>query len=166
VDFALSIKEKPKTDEWYTPRSSVEPIIPYAKGKVWCPFDTEESYYVKCLQEHGIECEYTHINNGVDFFKYEPKEYDCIISNPPYSKRNAVLDRLYELNKPFAILLNMNGIFDSKCRFELFKRGGVQLFIPNGRTNFFQADGIQAHPSFQAIYVCRNLLPRDIVFAD
>ena len=34
MDFALSVKEKPKTDEWYTPRSSIEPIIPYAKGKV------------------------------------------------------------------------------------------------------------------------------------
>jgi hypothetical protein len=65
------------------------------------------------------------------------------------------------------MLLNMNGIFDAKSRFELFKAGGVQMFVPNGRIKYFQDEGnIKSSPNFQSIYVCRNLLPKDIVFAD
>jgi hypothetical protein len=166
-DFSATIKQKGNTDEWYTPRHAVELILPYVKGKVWCPFDTNDSYFPRVFRENGIECENTHISTGYDFFEYEPATYDCIISNPPYSKRQAVLERLYKLGKPFAMLLNMNGIFDAKSRFELFKVGGVQMFVPNGRIKYFQDEGnIKSSPNFQSIYVCRNLLPKDIVFAD
>jgi hypothetical protein len=59
----------------------------------------------------------------------------------------------------------MNGIFDAKSRFELFKAGGVQLFVPSGRIKFFQNEGnIKSAPNFQSIYVCHGLLPKDIVF--
>lgn len=164
MTFSETIKAKGNTDEWYTPKRAVELILPYVKGKVWCPFDTDDSYYPKVFKENGIEVENTHISTGQDFFEFEPSQYDCIISNPPYSKRNEILERLYKLNKPFAMLLNMNGIFDASFRFNLCKHGGVQLLIPHGRTRFIRCDGTTAQPPFLAVYVCRNLLPRDIVF--
>jgi len=41
------------------------------------------------------------------------------------------------------------------------------MFVPNGRIKYFQDEGnIKSSPNFQSIYVCRNLLPKDIVFAD
>lgn len=164
MSFSETIKRKGNTDEWYTPRHAVEMILPYVKGKVWCPFDTDNSNFPIVFRENNIECENTHISTGKDFFEYEPSEYDCIVSNPPYSKRNEILDRLYSFNKPFAMLLNMNGIFDASFRFELCKSKGVQLFIPHGRTRFIKRDGTTAQPPFLAIYVCHDLLPRQIVF--
>jgi hypothetical protein len=167
MSFVDEVMRKTNTDEWYTPKQAVELILPYARGKVWCPFDTDDSYFPRVFREHGLEVENTHIFNGYDFFEYEPKAYDCIISNPPYSKRQAVLERLYKLGKPFAMLLNVNGIFDNRKRFQLFKDNGVQLLIPYGRIGFFQFEETEkSSPNFQSIYVCQNLLPRDIVFAD
>ena len=45
-----------KNDEWYTPPHIVKLIMPYIpKGAtVWCPFDTEESYYVRLFKRGGI----------------------------------------------------------------------------------------------------------------
>lgn len=80
-----------KNDEFYTPKYAVLPIMKYIpnKSKIWCPFDTKDSNFVKLLVDAGHTVFYTHISKGEDFFNLEPTEdYDYIISNPPYSKKN------------------------------------------------------------------------------
>lgn len=58
-------RQKAKTDEWYTPENVVLAIEPYIRqfDKVWCPFDKEESNFVKILSKNH-EVVYTHIENG------------------------------------------------------------------------------------------------------
>lgn len=55
-----------KNDEFYTPKYAITPLLKYLKPKsnIWCPFDKEESLYVKILrkQEHNVIA--THICNG------------------------------------------------------------------------------------------------------
>ena len=74
-------------DEFYTPVYAIEPLLKYLKPKsvIWCPFDTDESNFVKVLQFNGHTVIPTHIGMGLDFFDVlnEPSEYDYIISNPP-----------------------------------------------------------------------------------
>jgi len=109
--------------------------------------------------------EYGHIDDGKDFFLYEPEKYDCVISNPPYSKKDAIYERLFELGKPFAMLVGMNGLFDSKKRFQMFRDNGLQMLVLNGRTKFIgRSDGKPSQAPFQVIYVCWNLLPKTIMF--
>ena len=99
------IGKKAENDERYTPAILVKPILEYVtKGStVWCPFDLENSEFVIALKEHGCKVIHSHINTGQDFFEYEPKEdYDYIISNPPFSSKLQVLERLYALEKPFS----------------------------------------------------------------
>lgn len=45
-----------KNDNFYTPAYAVIPILKYIKpnSKVWCPFDTKESNYVKLLSQKNI----------------------------------------------------------------------------------------------------------------
>lgn len=45
-----------QNDEYYTPACAVYLIISYLKPEaaVWCPFDTEESQYVKILLGNGF----------------------------------------------------------------------------------------------------------------
>lgn len=76
-----------KSQEYYTPVEAILPILPYIKNfkKVWCPFDTVESNYVKVLREYGHEVVYSHIEEGENFFLTEPKDCDIIISNPPFN---------------------------------------------------------------------------------
>lgn len=104
-------------DEQYTPRYGVEVLLPHIqhlKGKIiWCPFDKEDSEFVKVLSENGFIVTYSHISYGQDFFNYEPSKWDLIISNPPYKNKRAFWERCLDLGKPFALLLPLNILSDS-----------------------------------------------------
>lgn len=109
------------------------------------------------------------MSNRGDFFQYAPsaEAYDCIVSNPPFSCRDKVLERLFELRKPFAMLLNSSGLFDSRKRFSLFAENGIELLILRGRVKFTRrSDGKANSPMFQSWYLCHGMLPKQIVFAD
>jgi type I restriction-modification system DNA methylase subunit len=167
----LTAKTDNASDEYYTPREAVEPIVEIVRlqgfSTVWCPFDTEESEYVKCLKENGINVIATHIDNGQNFFYYEPEEdYGCIISNPPFSIKDDILKRLNELNKPYAILLPLPSLQGQK-RFEYLKDSEVMIF--NKRINFYKdkehtimARGV----AFASVYVCKNFLPEKLMFEE
>ena len=154
-------------DEYYTPRYAVAPILKYLKPKstIWCPFDTAESYYVKLLTEAGHTVVHTHIHHGQDFFKLNvPCDY--IISNPPYSLKTEVLERLFELGKPFAMLVGIVGIFDSKKRSELFRDKPFEVLYLSPRVAFLaDYDGtvLKSLP-FQSGYICSGILSRQIMF--
>lgn len=150
-----------KKDEYYTPPILVEPILKYIKpnSTVWCPFDTENSEFVILLKEAGHKVIYSHVWLGQDFFEYEPAEpYDYIISNPPFTKKLAILDRLYKLDKPFAIVMGLP-ILNYQEVGEFFLGKDLQLLIVDKKVSF---DGNTA--SFNNSYFCRGILPKDIIF--
>jgi hypothetical protein len=153
ISFAM---KKSKSDEWYTPESGVLPILKYIKpnSKIWCPFDGEESNYVKLFKEKGFKVVNTHISTGGDFFKIAIPDCDYIISNPPYSMRNQVLQKLFSLNKPFAMLMNTNGLFDSQVRWDLFKINNFTLIYLKGRTSFFQEQGVTQTTPLPSVSKC------------
>lgn len=148
-------------DEYYTPPILVNAIMPYIpKDKtVWCPFDTEDSEFVIGLKENGNKVVATHIWGGIDFFEYEPKEYDLIVSNPPFTKKLQVLDRLYKLGKPFAMVMGLP-ILNYQEVGEFFLDKPLQLLIVDKKVSF---DGNTA--SFNNSYFCNGILPRDLMFA-
>lgn len=162
--------KKSMSDEWYTPREAVEIILPYLKRKgyksVWCPFDKEYSEFVKVLTENGYKVLYTHIENGQDFFlKKLPIDVDCIISNPPFSKRDQIFKRLFEIGLPFAMIMSLNGLFDSQSRFETFSKNKFEILVPKGRIKFIDEQMKSSNsPHFQSGYVCKGFLDNQIEF--
>src|SRR5574344_2568566 len=87
-----------KNDEMYTPKKLVDIIVPYVEryshqlamnlltcgfrvknGKensittIWCPFDTENSEFVRTFKGMGYNVVHSHIDEGKDFFEYEPE---------------------------------------------------------------------------------------------
>ena len=50
------LKSDKLNDENWTPRYGVEPIMKYipTTAKIWCPFDTAESEYVKAAVRGGV----------------------------------------------------------------------------------------------------------------
>lgn len=162
----LTANTDKNSDEMYTPFYAVNPILPYIKSSltVWCPFDKEWSAYVQRFMQNGNNVICSHIDNGQDFFTYEPKNYDVIISNPPFSIKYKVLKRLYELNKPFAILLPLNSL-QRKGMIE-FYRIGLQILCFDNRTGFHNINcmdkPIEGTP-FASAYFCRNVLPKDLI---
>lgn len=158
-----------KNDEFYTPEYAIRPIMKYIAppAKIWCPFDTSDSLFVKCFTESGYEVVNTHISDGDDFFDMEVPECDYIISNPPYSLKTEVLERLFEIDKPFAMLVGVVGLFESKRRFEMFANNTFEIMYLNKRVSYFKDYSEQKpslNPPFSSVYVCHNLLPEKIVF--
>lgn len=167
----LDIIARSKNDEFYTPKYAVAPIIKYIESSsiVWCPFDTNDSWFVKVLKENGMTVIATHIKDGFDFFEYEPENYDYIISNPPYSMKGEVLQRLFNLKVPFAMLLGVVGLFESQKRFDMFKDNQFEVMYLNRRVDYFK-DYTEQKPSksppFQSVYICSKILPEQIVFEE
>ena len=101
-----------KDNELYTPYYATDHIIKYLpKDKIiWCPFDENWSAFYNRLKEEGYNVVRSSLAEGQDFFNYEPKKWDIIVSNPPFSIKDKVLERLYSFNKPFAVLLPLNSL--------------------------------------------------------
>lgn len=158
-------------DEFYTPAYAVKPILKYIpKGSVvWCPFDTAESEFVKQLTKHGCKVMYSHISMGLDFFTVNPPECDFIVSNPPYSVKGDVLQRLFDIGTPFAMLVGVVGLFESQKRFDMFKRNVFEVMYFNKRIAYKKSlndTETTLHPLFSSVYVCHNVLPRQIIFEE
>ena len=120
-------------DEFYTPRYAIRPILKYlAKNSiVWCPFDTEDSLFKELLEEDGHTVIISHIEDGGNFFDITLPKVDYIISNPPYSIKKEVFERLFELKVPFAMLVGVVGLFESQARFEMFRDNDFDIIFNN-----------------------------------
>lgn len=156
----LNKKSFKKEDELYTPAILVEPIVGYIKPNsiIWCPFDTEKSEFVIRFTQEGHTVIYGHINEGEDFFNYEPEQYDYIISNPPFSLKLDILKRLYELDKPFAMLLGLP-ILNYQEIGNFFVGKNLELLIVDKKVSF---NGNTS--SFNTSYFCNKMLPKGIIF--
>ena len=152
------------------------PILKYLpkNARVWCPFDTEESNFVKLLKKEGHTVYYSHISEGQDFFeRLDPSGVDYIISNPPYSKKTEVLQALFKLKKDhsinFAMLVGVVGIFESQKRFEMFRDNSFEIMYLNRRVSYlksYQDVKPALNPPFSSVYICSGILPRQIVFEE
>jgi len=157
-----------KNDEYYTPEYAVIPIMNRLKDEstIWCPFDEDDSKYVEVLKENGFKVINTHISKGEDFFKVEIPECEYIISNPPYSLKGEVFKRLYEIGKPFAMLINFQGLFDHRERFEMFKNNRIELMYLSPRVSYIKPDNPNSTSGvpFQSGYACSGILKKQLEF--
>ena len=153
-------------NELYTPHFAVDHIIKFLpKDKIiWLPFDEEWSAFYQRLKEEKFNVVRSSLSEGRDFFEYEPEQWDLIVSNPPFSLKDNVLDRLYSFNKPFAILLPLNSL-QGKTRYKYFKQG-IQILSFDGRICYHDKnhmDNVVKGSPFATAYFCRDLLPKDLI---
>lgn len=100
----------PASDNWETPK---EVYVSLAKRlrlrndsgvkRIWDPFyctGRSKAYLQAAFPNKRI------IHRRKNFFKWRPRKYDVIITNPPYSKWKEVLPTLLKMGKPFAALIN------------------------------------------------------------
>ena len=124
---------------------------------------------MKQFRQNGYNVVATHIQNGQDFFEYDTPDCDYIISNPPYSCKGKVFARLFEIGKPFAMLVGVVGLFESQQRFNMFKDNDFEIMYLNKRVSYFKNYSDQKpslNPPFSSVYVCHNMLPKQIVFEE
>ncbi len=155
-------------DEFFTPEYAVLPLLKYIpKDKhVWCPFDTEDSKIVNLLRKHGNQVTATHLSTGHDFFTTVPYG-ELVVSNPPYSKKGEVFQRLFDIKLPFAMLVGVVGLFESDGRFNMFAGNPFEIMYMNRRVSYFKdfADPKPLlNPPFSSVWLTSQLLPAKIIF--
>jgi len=91
---------------------------------------------------------------------------DCIITNPPFSKKNEFIERCYELKRPFALLLPFAALETGRRQKQW--RKGLQLIIINKRLNFETPNNIKKSSAWFATAWFTNgfNLPKDIMFGE
>ena len=143
-----------KNDEYFTPSYAVYPIIKHLRpnSTIWCPFDKEDSEYVKVFKKEGFEVIFGHIETGQDFFEADVLKGD-------------IFKRLYEIGIPFAMLINFQGIFDHKKRFEMFKSNKVEMLWLSPRVNYIKMNETKASGvPFQSGYLCSQIFEDSLNF--
>ena len=174
----LKAKTDKASDEVYTPEYAIKPLIKYIQSyidrnnletlTIWCPFDLEFSKFVQIFSKlDKVKVINTHIDNEQNFFFYEPEEeYDIIISNPPFSCKDAILKRLDELGKPYAMLLPIPTL-QGQARFPYMK--DIQYLGFDKRINYYKDTSMtktQDGVSFGSCYLCKNFLPKDLIIEE
>jgi hypothetical protein len=167
----MDVVANSNNDEFYTPEYAINPILKYIKpmSKIWCPFDTKDSLFVKIFKENNHTVISSHIEEGIDFMNCDVPNCDYIISNPPYSIKGDVLGRLFKIGLPFAMLVGVVGLFESQKRFNMFKENNFEIMYMNKRIAYFKNYEEQKpslNPPFSSVYLCSKMLPKQIVFEE
>ena len=92
---------------------------------------------------------------------------DCIVSNPPYSLKAEVFETLFATGKPFAMLVGVVGLFESKRRFTMFANNTFEIMYMNKRISYhkdFESDKTALNPPFSSVWLTSGVLPQQIVF--
>ena len=149
-----------KNDECFTPRYVVEAILPYLdRSKTyWLPFDTEESEFVRVLRDNGFSFVRSHMEDGLNYFEYEPEHWDAILSNPPFTGKRAIFERALSFGKPFALLMSNTWLNDSAPKV-LFMERDLQLLLFRNRIHFNSTHKI----TFSSSFFCCDFLPKQII---
>ena len=160
----MSFVQDKDSDNYITNKYEWERIKEYIPTDkiIWSPFycDGKQKEYFK-------ELGYDIIHEDKDFFSYTP-EYDIIIDNPPFSKKNEILNKLNDLDKPF-ILICPSMLLSYKYFQTNFKDKNIQLIIPYKRMNFKHLNSNKKNysPPFASFYYCYKMnLPKDIIFLE
>ena len=169
MDSQKILYNKVGGDESYTPAYGVEPIIKYIPKDaiVWCPFDKEHSEFVKQIRQNGNTVIYSHIDDGKDFFEFEPETWDMIISNPPFKNKRQFFERALSFKKPFALLMT-NAWLNDKYSKWVFKEANreMQLLMFDKRIHFEQNGETKKKTTFSSSYYCSDFLPKQIILEE
>lgn len=115
-----------ESDKCMTPRPVAKQLIellPIAKtDSLLDPFRGTGAFYDQFPATDG-GCVYCEIDENLDFFDCSAK-VDWIISNPPYSIFEAVLDHSFELAKNVVYLVPLSKVFSSMGRIRKWSKYG------------------------------------------
>jgi hypothetical protein len=116
-------------NDFQTPPEALNPLIPYL-NKDWTIWECAngKGNLSRELIKNGFDVVSTDILYDFDFLTQKAEQFDCIITNPPFSLKQQFLERCYQLGTPFALLLPLAGLETIK-RQNLFKKYGLQVIF-------------------------------------
>ena len=153
-----------RSDQFQTPPIAFDILKPFLK-KTWVIWECAwgKGNLARYIKECGFKLKG---NEKEDFLQLAHIDYDCIVTNPPYSIKDKFIEKCYILGRPFALLLPLTALEGIK-RGAMYKKHGIQLIIPNRRINFETPSGKGSGAWFQTAWFCYGLnLPKDLNFVE
>jgi hypothetical protein len=131
-----SLRKSSSFDRCQTPAYAIDPLIQFL-NEDWIIWECAagEGNIVNYLSSKGYKVIGTDILTGQNFFEWEPDQWDCIVTNPPYSIKYQWLEHCYDLGKPFALLLPVETIGAASGQ-RLFEEYGCEIIFLNKRVDF------------------------------
>ena len=151
-------------DEYYTPIYAITPLLRFLPKdlKIWECTDFGDSNITKVLRENGYNV-VSSKKEEINFLTDKPNfDFDCIVTNPPYSLKNEFLQKCYEYGKPFALLLPITAL-EGKVRGGLFRQNGIEVMVFDKRINYLD-NGKSAW--FNSSWFCHGLLDERLKFEE
>lgn len=154
------------SDEWFTSRETVEFMYRLLNINseererntitIMCPYDSKDSEFVKYGLDRGYKVIY-----GIQDFLEKDYDYDYLITNPPFSIKDDVIEKCIKDGKRSCLVLPISSLSGVR-RHSIFKENDIKLnvFIPTRRVNYFNLDGTKKKESnFESIFM---ILDKDI----
>lgn len=146
------------SDEWYTERYVVEEMYsllnPKEGSTILCPFDSENSEFVKYAKENN----YNVIYGMRDFCSDNKYKCDYIITNPPFSIKDDVIEYCLKYKVRTCLVLPLDSLGGVR-RHELFKKYNSypHIYIPTRRIDYIGSDlKSKRGACFHSIYMILN----------
>ena len=163
ASLSFTTKKKDTCDDYFTSKEIWESINKYIpKDKIiWEAFYHKDSPSPSALRELGCK---EVISVDEDFFKVNYG--DVIISNPPYSCKKKVFERLRQINKPFVLILPSSTITKAFFRQTGFARE-VGIVVSSKRMHFIKGTHQTTRCWYDTIFVCyqiKGVEPREIIY--
>lgn len=160
-------EKKVDKDHVATPRFVVENIYNIidiqSYNNIWFPFNHYDSEFKLMADKLKLKYRATHIFDdlGNDFFTTEPpNDCDLMISNPPFSKQNEIIERSFQLIdskkiQSFALLLPL-ATLETQKRADMFEnyQDKLAILIFKKRIKFI---GHQTSFNRGCCWVCYNI---------
>lgn len=148
-------------DEYYTRQQDAEIIadnLVQLPLRVWLPFNDANSVWPDVLTERGFDV----ITTDSDFFLTDPPSgVQCIISNPPFSKKREIMERIKALNLRFALILPFQWLNDG-----IPLEYGHQVMFFRQRMYFNTPQGCMNKPRANCFVLSDGLLRNNLTFID
>jgi hypothetical protein len=136
------IDEPASYDQCQTPVYAMDPLWEYllARWRIWeCACGKRN--LVRGMERRGYQVIASDSDPLVqppiceNFFYWEPNEWDCIVTNPPFTIKFDWLKHCYELGKPFALLLRLE-VWGAAIAQRMFKKHGIEVILLDKRPNY------------------------------
>ena len=130
---------------------------------IWFPFDNYDSPFKLKADELGLNYKATHKLDSEEndfFITQPPKDCDLMISNPPFSLQNKILERTFKLIddkliKSFALLLPLSTL-ETPFRAKLYEKyeNKISIIIFKKRIKFL---GCKTSFNKGCCWICYNI---------
>jgi hypothetical protein len=158
----INYTKNEKHDHFDTPAYAVYPLLEYIGRDwvIWEPTDTTgNSEIARVLRDRGNKVISTS-QKTFDFLADTPDfQFDCIITNPPYTLKNAFIKKCYDRGSRWAMLMPLTAL-EGVERGGVYRHFGLELLVLDRRVEFTGGS-----VWFNTSWFCSGILPENLMFA-